>query len=206
MAVVMTLPASGAVLPKADSESARPEAAILALIAQGKRRDALVAMMTTYGDAVFEHCARIVNDRTLAADVHQQVFLAAFRDLETFQQRSTLRTWLFHIATHRALDAIRHRRRRQDREEGDAKVDGLPAQHPGPAEHIDSVLVRGALDDCLARLAEKVRASVLLRFRSEMSYDEMALVLDEKAGTLQARVARALPALRACLEAKGVAP
>jgi RNA polymerase sigma-70 factor, ECF subfamily len=182
------------------------EARIVALIEQGKGRDALVEMMVAFGDDIFEHCARIVNDRTLAADVQQQVFLSAFRDLETFQQRSTLRTWLFHIATHRALDAIRARRRRLDREDDGSSIEVVATQAPGPAEHVDNARVHGALDDCLARLPEKARAAVLLRFRAEMSYEEMADMLAEKPGTLQARVARALPALRACLQSKGVTP
>lgn len=189
-----------------DGTAPLDESAIVGLIRTGEHRAALVAMMQLFGDRVFEHCARIVNDRTLAADVQQQAFLAAFRDLSTFEERSTLRTWLFHIATHRALDAVRARRRRDDREDDGAKLDVIAGSADDPVERVERARLGKALEDCLGGLLEKVRAAVLLRFRAELSYEEMAPVLGEKPGTLQARVARALPALRVCLESKGIEP
>lgn len=196
----------GRARPATSGDAAPDEAAILELVRDGKHRDALVAMMSLFGDAIFEHCARIVNDRTLAADLQQQVFLAAFRDLATFEGRSTLRTWLFHIATFRALDAIRARRRRLGREDDDAALDVLAAPTPGPLEQVATMRLHEALEDCLHKLSENVRAAVLLRFRAELSYEEMAPMLGDKPNTLQARVARALPALRSCLEDKGIEP
>ena len=56
----------------------------------------------------------------------------------------------------------------------------------------------------MSRLSDKIRDTLLLRFKSGRSYEEMSDILGEKAATLQARVARALPALRRCLEENGV--
>jgi RNA polymerase sigma-70 factor (ECF subfamily) len=58
----------------------------------------------------------------------------------------------------------------------------------------------GALEHCLDELAPSTKSAVLLRFREGLGFEEMAVLSDEKAGTLQARVARALPVLRKCLE------
>jgi DNA-directed RNA polymerase specialized sigma24 family protein len=62
-----------------------------------------------------------------------------------------------------------------------------------------------ALEGCLDELSPEVRMTVLLRFQLGLSYAEIGAILDARAGTLQQRVARALPALKACLERKGVA-
>jgi RNA polymerase sigma-70 factor (ECF subfamily) len=55
---------------------------------------------------------------------------------------------------------------------------------------------------CLELLEARSRAAVLLRFQEEMTYPEMASVCEEDVSTLQKRVARALPVLRACIEAR----
>src|SRR5215470_7367325 len=71
------------------------------------RRAALTEMMQAHGNAVRGFCLRVVRDRALADDVTQQVFLEAYRDLEGFQGRSSSRSWLFSIASHRCVDALR---------------------------------------------------------------------------------------------------
>ena len=150
---------------------------------------------------MYRYCRESLHDATLADDVHQQVFIEAHRDLRRFAGRSTMRTWLFAIARHRVLDAAKARRRRG------AHVDDSPvtdAVDPRPAadERIDDARLRRALADCLAQLGEPVRAAVLLRYQQGFSFEDMAAVCHEKAGTLQARVARALPVLRACIESR----
>jgi RNA polymerase sigma-70 factor (ECF subfamily) len=166
------------------------------------RRAAFVAMMAGYGDAIYRHCARLLCDSTLASDVHQAVFEQAYRDLPTLQDKQRVRGWLFRIATHRALDAAKTRRRFRRRfvpeEQGSALE---PAHAPTPVEDAEAIR---ALEDCLARLDPELRATLLLRFKEEMSYEEMAGVLEEQPSTLRKRVARALPVLRRWLEGKGV--
>ena len=173
-----------------------------ALLARGDRRGAITALMDQHGTAVFNLCSRVLRDRVLAEDVLQQVFIHAYRDIERFERRSSARTWLLRIAIHRCQDAIKARDRQRVADDPDAIHDAVD---PGrmPAEHAErSHLVR-ALEECLGELSDDVRATVLLRFQSEFSYREMAGTLDASAEALQARVARALPALRRCLESKG---
>ncbi len=160
--------------------------------------------MDTYGDAILGFCTRILRDRSLAEDVLQQVFLEAYRDIERFQQRSSVRTWLFGIASHRCQDAIKSRRRRELRiESDDTAMTTFADPAAAPTDHLDRTRLVAALEDCLRALSEEVRMSVLLRFQAGMSYEQMSASLDAKADTLQRRVSRALPELRQCLERKG---
>jgi RNA polymerase sigma-70 factor (ECF subfamily) len=182
------------------------ELAALACLDRNDPRGALIELMRLYGDAVLSHCLRVLRDRSLAEDIRQQVFLEAFRDLPRFQRRSTLRCWVLGIASHRCLDAIKARRRRDARiDSGEEEaVVAAPDGSPDPANHVDQARANRALDDCLATLSAEVRMTVLMKFQLDLSYEELAPMVGQRAGTLQARVARALPVLRRCLEGKGV--
>lgn len=187
-------------------EAPPPEADILDALERGDRRTALALLMDVYGSALYAFCRNMVRDADLAADVHQTTFVQAWQGLEHFSHRSTLRTWLYGIARHRCLDALKIDRRRNRRFE---LVDSLP-ENEGHEPEAEKQLVAGAfsraLNACLAALAPRVRLAVALRFEEGFSYPEMASVCDDRPATLQARVSRALPALRRCLEEKGLAP
>lgn len=160
-------------------------------------------MMRDYGDAVYQYCSRILRDELLAQDVHQQCFVQAYEDLSRFSRRSSLKTWLYGIAHHRSLDAAKGRRRFLARF---FPTDSLPEREDA-AVPVDERLAQSAteldLSECLAQLAPAARTAIALRFTEGFTYEEMATICGEKAGTLQARVARALPVLRACMEKRG---
>jgi RNA polymerase sigma-70 factor (ECF subfamily) len=196
--VEATDPASARSIPAVEGPDA------LDLLARGDRRAALQVLMAEHGDAILGLCIRILRDRALAEDILQQVFLEAYRDLDRFQGRSSLRTWLFGIASHRCQDAIKSRRRRELRIEADeAAVVEFVDPTGGPTDQLDRSRLAAALEECLRSLSQEVRMSVLLRFQAGMSYEQMSSSMNAKADTLQARVSRALPILRRCLEGKG---
>ena len=192
-----------------DDGPAEPdEADVLAALERRDRRTATALLMERHGEAVYRFCRQMTGDDALAADVHQVTFLQAFVDLETFSRRSRVRTWLFGIARHRCLDALKARRRWRHRF-GSAVGDdeGGPIDSIDPAPRADARLGRQeliqALELCMDRLAPAVRTAVLLRFVEGFTYDEMARVCDEQASTLRTRVSRAMPVLRRCVEAHG---
>jgi DNA-directed RNA polymerase specialized sigma24 family protein len=79
----------------------------------------------------------------------------------------------------------------------------VPALAFSPTDRLEQSRLIDALDRCLGVLSAEGRMTVLLRFQSGMSYPEMSTWLGVRSETLQARVARALPVLRRCLERKG---
>ncbi len=177
------------------------------LLAAGQLRRAVTLLMERHGDAVYSCALRVLRDEEAARDVLQQTFLEAYRDLPSFGGRSSVKTWLITIASHRALDCVRARRRSERRlvddegleERGDEQAPSVQALLDGPRE------VR-ALEECLAQLTPEVRAALLMRFQQGLRYDEMARGTGERVGTLHMRVTRALPVLRSCLESKGIEP
>jgi RNA polymerase sigma-70 factor (ECF subfamily) len=162
---------------------------------------ALRLLMQRYGTSVYRYCREALRDAALAEDVQQQVFIAAFRALPSFGELSSLRTWLFGIARHRVLDAAKSRRRARSQVDGDDATQ-VADPRPSPGERLDDARLQEALLGCLDRLRPAVLTAVLLRFQQGFSFEEMATMCDEKPGTLQAQVARALPVLRLCIESR----
>jgi len=176
-----------------------PEAAAREALSRGDVRGALGELVAAYKDPLFGFCRSMTRDAAMAEDVLQTTFVQAFRDLPKWQPRGTLRAWLYAIARNRCLDALKAERRRRARF---SVLDGEAGEDPEPSAErrlADSEVAR-ALDRCLGELAPHVRTAVLLRYQEGFSYKDMAEVCRERPATLQARVSRALPVLRECVE------
>lgn len=187
------------------AESHDPEREARDALARGDHEGALASLMRTYGSQLYRFCRLLVADPDLAQDVHQTTFLQAFEGMGGFGGRASFRSWLYGIARHRCLDALKTTRRREKR----FSLAGELPEKPAPGQEADLSLAERdrneALRRCLGELAPHVRTAVLLRFQEGFSYEEMARVVRERAPTLQARVARSLPVLRRCLEGRGFA-
>jgi RNA polymerase sigma-70 factor, ECF subfamily len=181
------------------------ESGVLVALEGGDRDTALRFLMQAYGAPVFRYCRQLLRHPDLAQEAHQMTFVQAYESLQRFARRSSLRTWLFGIAHHRCLDLLKSSRRREKRF---APLDGL-AERPAEESTTEEVLASRsrirALEECLGELAPRVRSAVLLRFQQGVTYEQMAALEGDRPATLQARVARALPVLRRCLERKGSA-
>lgn len=176
----------------------------LEALERGDRKAALTVLMRDYGATLYRYCCKMVGNNDLAEEAHQMTFVQAYEGLARFAGRSSLRTWLFGIARHRCLDAAKIARRRSRRFE---LVDELP-ESPDEAEVAEDELagrdLRQALGRCIDKLAPAVRTAVLLRYQQDISYPDMAQICKARPATLQARVARAMPVLRRCMENQGL--
>jgi RNA polymerase sigma-70 factor, ECF subfamily len=174
---------------------------VTALVERGDLGAAIHHLMKRHRMGIYRYCRAVLRDPVLAEDVCQQIFIQAFRDLPQFHGRSKYRTWLFGIARHRSLDAAKARRRWYARQDSAAATD-LPDLQRSPAESLDERRRLEALARGLERLDDRARSAVLLHYRQGFTFQEMAAVCREKPGTLAARVARALPVLRADIESR----
>jgi RNA polymerase sigma factor (sigma-70 family) len=177
----------------------------LRLLRRGDVDEALQLLMRRYSTVVYRFCRNALADPVLAEDVHQQVFLQAYRDLPWFEPRATMRSWIFAIARHRVLDAVKARRRAQ-RREGELHAGLEPMTEQSVDAILDTARLQRALEDCVAVLPENVRVTLLLRYQRGLNYEEIAGVMHERSGALQQRVARALVVLREALLRAGFAP
>ena len=138
--------------------------------------------MDAYGAEIFRFCLQHVGHREPAADVHQTVFIQAFRDLRRFRGDSSFRVWLYAIARHRCLDWLKGQRPRAARE---VAVERLPEDKVA-SDDIEERTWRGelsrALRRCLGELEPRSRAAVLLRFQQELSHPEIESVSGDARG------------------------
>jgi RNA polymerase sigma-70 factor (ECF subfamily) len=163
-------------------------------------RRALTLMMNRYGDEVYRFAYAMTHGHHLADEVRQQVFVEVYRDLASFVGRSSFRAWLLGITRHRCLDATKKHRRWTHRFKNDPPPDEEPDDHELERE-VDRGKLAKILAICLSKLAPAARDAVVLRYHQDLSYDEASAIAGDNAGTLQQRVARALPALRRCVDA-----
>lgn len=176
-----------------------PDADVMQLASAGDLERAIRLLMQRHGEPIYRFIRTSLRNDSDADDVQQRVFIEAHRDLRRFGGRSTLRTWLFGIARHRVLDAIK-RGARAGSHLGPGDGTEVPDARPTPGEQLDDARLRDALARCLDKLDEHIRSAVLMRHQQGFTFEEMGELFDQKPGTLQARVARAIPILRECIE------
>jgi len=165
----------------------------------GDKRRVLTLLMARYGDGIYRYAMAMTRDRNLAEEVRQQVFVEAYRDLGNLAGSSLPQSWIFGIARHRCLDAVNARTRWHRRYKNDPPEEPEP-DGCEPDRELDRGRLARILAACLGKLAPAARDAVVLRYQQELSYDEAAAIAGERPGTLQRRVARALPVLRTCME------
>ena len=147
---------------------------------------------------LYNYLFRLVNRWDVAEELLQDVFVAAWEGAVDFGGRSKVKTWLFRIAHHKAVDWLR--KKRPDRLE---QVDWLPADDC-PEREVFDAWTMDQLQAALERLSTKHRAVIELAFLDGLSYREVAEIVDCPVGTVKSRVSYARRHLRQILEQMGV--
>jgi RNA polymerase sigma-70 factor (TIGR02960 family) len=110
--------------------------------------DAFRALTDPYRRELHVHCYRILGSVQDAEDMVQETLLAAWRGLERYEERDSLRAWLYRIATNRSLNALRDRRRRP------RESPGLPFEVPEPTRRGEQLWLEPYPDALLEEIAE----------------------------------------------------
>ena len=125
------------------------------------------------------HCYRILGSVQDAEDLVQDTLLAAWRGLEGFESRASLRSWLYRIATNRCLNALRTHSRRPLEPCPDTLLEEMPDRSPGPAARYEArEAIELAFIVALQGLPPRQRAALVLRDVLGFSAAEVAGMLD----------------------------
>ena len=189
------------------------EAAIVTELKAGSE-EAYAWLVGEFQQPVYGLVYRIVNDPADAADTTQEVFLKVFRGMKHFHGESSLKTWIYRIALHEAANRRRWWFRHKARETSIEPVecDGLAMGECGLqaalVDHGESPFdsaahdeVRQRVDTELRKVPEPYRTALILRDLEDMSYEEIAEVLQISLGTVKSRLTRGRAALRKRLSA-----
>ena len=157
--------------------------------------------------ALYRHALRIVGTTSDAEDIVQDALFSAWRSIASFQGLS-FRAWLFRIATNRALDQLRSRKRRPELPldpPDDDEVTWAEPVAPGP----DLTQLAGdrealaAVEAALEALPAEQRTALLLRDVEGFAYEEIAVITSVEIGTVKSRIHRGRLAVRNTLISRG---
>jgi RNA polymerase sigma-70 factor (ECF subfamily) len=178
------------------------ESDLLAAVAMG-RQSAFERLYGLYEKRVYQYVSTLVYDAALAEEIVGDTMLAVWRGAGTFTGTSRVSTWIFGIARHKALDAIRRTNRHQQRE---VELDGA-ADMPNPHDRPDEGVVRDELaavtQRALALLSREHQEMLRLVFYEELPYEEISSLLRIPVNTVKTRVYYAKQRLKEQLERIG---
>lgn len=188
------------------------DAGDLELVEQARAGDewAFAQLVTRYEGRVYNLALRYCGDAHEAGDLAQEAFLRVYRGLSGFRGSARFSTWLYRIVINVCRDWDRKRRRRPTApwptvDDGDRPRD-LPDPAPGPEEVSAGNELRRRLVEEIAQLPPDYRQAVLLRDLQDLSYSEIAAILQVSVGTVKSRIHRGRAALRDRLAAANLLP
>ncbi len=187
----------------------KDEVALIAEAVEGSQR-AFQTLVERYQRPVFSLVVRMVRDHGIAEDVTQEVFIKAWLALARYDPRRRFASWLFKIASNAAIDHLRRKKlpttpiESSDPDESSI-LDRTPDER---AEAADTLIKRhelaAALEAAVAALRPEYRLVVLLRFKEEQPYRNIAEITGMPLGTVKTNLRRARREIEQRLRAEGV--
>ena len=184
-----------------------------ARLASGLRlgsEDAYELLVARFQQPVYNLVYRLMAYPGDVSDVTQEVFLKVFRNIKTFRSQSSLKTWIYRIAVNEVHNyrrwVFRHKRQEvtlEDESEGGKNVsDAVPDRGRSPYDYALDGEKRVLIEDALARINPIFRTAVALRDIEDLSYEEIAEILNISLGTVKSRITRGREAMRRQLEGR----
>jgi RNA polymerase sigma-70 factor (ECF subfamily) len=182
----------------------------LRLIKRCKRGDepAFEKLLNRYRGAIYTLCYRMTRHPEDARDLAQEIFIKVFSLLDRYDDSYAFSSWLFRIATNHCIDFLRRNRLRFLSLDATVGADGenIELQLPDSGPQPDTVLQRketvDRLSEVIAELPPHYRLITLLRHDQQLSYEEIAEILDLPLGTVKARIHRARNLIQQILKAR----
>lgn len=167
-------------------------------------------LVRRYEQELYRYLARYLGDATLAQDVFQNTFLQVHLKKGMFEEGRPFRPWLYSIATHQAVDALRRAGRhptlsldqKSGGEESDAGrlVDLLVSEVDGPLASLQGEERRDWVRRSVAKLPDVLRETLILAYHQDLKYREIAEILKVPVGTVKSRLHAALAKLQRMAE------
>lgn len=173
------------VTPQSITDWGEPE---IKALSQENRTAAFDVVTRKYRERLFYHAYYIVKDWQEAYDVVQEVFIKAMRERRFFDDDFKMKAWLFRVTSNLCFNLVRDKRRRGN------ILENMQRKESAGADQLDTVFEGERREEVLAAIdsmTEDHREILLLRYYNDLSYAEIADVLDIKLGTVMSRLSRA---------------
>jgi RNA polymerase sigma-70 factor (ECF subfamily) len=174
------------------------------------KAEAYEQLVETYQQPVYNLVYRLMDDPSETPDVVQEVFLKVFRNIASFRGNSSLKTWIYRISFNEAYNHrrwfSRHKKQEvgleQEDEESICYRDVLPDPGRSAFDLVCDIEAHTLVEEALTGLNPSFRAAVVLRDIEDLSYEEIAEVLQVSLGTVKSRILRGREALKRALESR----
>jgi RNA polymerase sigma-70 factor (ECF subfamily) len=167
--------------------------------AQGHDAEALGEIHRRYVRRVFGLCRYMLDSRESAEDATSEVFLKLQRSINSYNGSIPFPRWLLRVAGNQCIDVLRRRRRGQqvivEVEDGAAVIEATSAE-PSPLGTVIRMEERVQLQAAITRLPENYRVPLVLRYYTELSYDEIGQQLGVPRNHVATLIFRAKQELR----------
>lgn len=162
-------------------------------------RDAWGEIYRRYAPAIFRFCRRALPTREDAEDATTEIFMKVRKNIASFDASRPFTAWLYKVASNHCWDLLRRRRVRQDLETEDSE--SLPLENPEPSQ-LEKLRAESTSEEVragLAKLPDRARMALTLRYYADMSYDEIADTLGVRRAFVGVLLLRARHQLREVL-------
>ena len=152
-----------------------------------------------YAPAIFRFCRRAMPTREDAEDATMEIFMKLREKLTQYDQSRSFTAWLYKVSANHCWDMLRRRRVRQDKETDD--VENVPIEHPDPKQ-LERLIEERSNEEvrkALAKVGTRARMALVMRYYSDMSYDEIADALGVRRAFVGVVLLRARHELRQAL-------
>lgn len=163
-------------------------------------------ILERYQRLVLNCSYKFVRNREAAEDITQEVFLEVFRSIESFRADSKLSTWIYRIAVTKSLNHLKAQKRKKRfaiivRLFGDDEMENkIPSPDElNPQNDLENKERAGILTLALDKLPENQRIAFILSKYKELSYEEIALVLNTSLSAVESLIFRAKKNLKKIL-------
>lgn len=181
------------------------------LIGQVLRGDheAFAQLVETYEKPVYNLCLRMCGNAEDAKDLAQEAFLKAWRGLRFYKYEAAFSTWLYRLTSNVCIDFLRRQKRRPsvsltvEQEDEETVELEIADPQPIPEEQVLHREVRTEIAAAMNCLDEEFRMILTLRVIEDLSYEQIAEIMDLKIGTVKSRLARARLKLKKTLLQNG---
>jgi len=175
-------------------------------LVQAGNADAFRVLVERHSRAVFRLAYRMTGNEQDAEDAVQETFLRAFKQLRSFDGRSSFSTWIYRICTNCTIDSLRLRRKHEEKrvmEKEDAEMDLLsqqPSKAPTPEQIAQGSQIASMLGPALETLSTMERTAFVMRHYEGLAMEEIGRILDVKPNAAKHSIFRAVQKLRRALE------
>ncbi len=160
---------------------------LMASIAEGSSAHYEI-LYDRYATKTFHYIKTLVNEDSVAEDVAAEAMITVWKQAHTFRRESRVSTWIFGIARHKALDALRKVVRHEQRTVSSDELLTLADPDESPVETIDREQTGAATQRALTKLSKEHQEVLRLAFYEELPYEEMATILEIPVNTVKTRV------------------